>query len=81
MGRALTAIQLIASQAVLGTRRYDASPAKRGGSARSLHGPGQARAFHHNGLLRCSVNDENMMLKLMLIRWASLVLASTECSR
>src|SRR5207249_10817329 len=35
----------------------------------------------HNGLLRFSVNDENMMLKLMLIRSSSLALASTECCR
>jgi len=30
-------------------------------------------------LLRCSVNDENMMLKLTLILSSSLALASTEC--
>jgi hypothetical protein len=35
----------------------------------------------HSGLLRCSVKDENMMLKLMLILSSSLALASTECCR
>jgi hypothetical protein len=39
------------------------------------------RAAHHSGLLRFSVNEENMMLKLMLILSSWLVLASTECCR
>lgn len=34
---------------------------------------------YHSGLLRFSVNEENMMLKLMLILSSSLVFASTEC--
>jgi hypothetical protein len=38
-------------------------------------------AAHHSGLLSFSVNEENMMLKLMLILSASLALASTECCR
>ena len=38
-----------------------------------------AAAGCHSGLLRCSVNDENMMLKLMLILCSSLALGSTEC--
>lgn len=40
-----------------------------------------AAAGCHSGLLRCSVNEENMMLKLMLILSSSLALASTECCR
>jgi len=40
-----------------------------------------AAAGCHSGLLRCSVKDENMMLKLMLILSLSLALASTECCR
>lgn len=36
---------------------------------------------HQSGLLRFSVNEENMMLKLMLILSCSLALASTECCR
>jgi hypothetical protein len=40
-----------------------------------------SRAAHHSGLLRFSVNEENMMLKLMLILSSSLALASTECCR
>lgn len=36
---------------------------------------------YHSGLLSFSVNEENMMLKLMLILSSSLMLASTECSR
>ena len=40
-----------------------------------------AAAGCHSGLLRCSVNDENMMLKLMLILSFLLALASTECCR
>src|SRR6266404_1781235 len=40
-----------------------------------------AAAGCHSGLLRCSVNDENMMLKLTLILSSSLALASTECCR
>jgi hypothetical protein len=35
----------------------------------------------HSGLLRFSVNELNMMLKLMLILSFSLALASTECCR
>lgn len=34
---------------------------------------------YQSGLLRFSVNDANMTLKLMLIRSSSLVFASTEC--
>jgi hypothetical protein len=45
-----------------------------------LFGRGRCAA-HHSGLLRFSVNEENMMLKLMLILSASLALASTECCR
>ena len=41
---------------------------------------GTAR-FYHNGLLRFSVKEVNMMLKLMLILSCSLTLVSTECSR
>ena|ERR1700693_599846 len=44
----------------------------------SLMGAGAAC---QSGLLRFSVNEENMMLKLMLIRSLSLALASTECCR
>jgi len=40
-----------------------------------------AVAVHHSGLLRFSVNEENMMLKLILILSSSLALASTECCR
>ena len=36
---------------------------------------------YHNGLLRVSVNEENMTLKLTLIRSFSLMFISTECSR
>ena len=38
-------------------------------------------AAHHSGLLRFFVNEENMMLKLILILSSSLALASTECCR
>jgi len=40
-----------------------------------------AAAAHHSGLLRFSVKEENMMLKLMLILSSSLALASTECCK
>jgi hypothetical protein len=40
-----------------------------------------AAAARHSGLARFSVNEENMMLKLILILSSSLVLASTECCR
>jgi hypothetical protein len=40
-----------------------------------------AAAAHHSGLLRFSVNEENMMLKLILILSSSFALASTECCR
>jgi len=36
---------------------------------------------YHNGLLRVSVNEESMTLKLTLIRSFSLTFISTECSR
>ena len=36
---------------------------------------------YQSGLLRFSVNPENMMLKLMLILASSPALASTECCR
>ena len=58
-----------------------------GRSARATHAEGgiDSHAAHHRGLLRFSVNDENMMLKLMLILSSSLVLVlalgSTECCR
>ena len=42
---------------------------------------GRGGAGHQRGLLRVSVNDENIRLKLRLMRSASLVLASTECGR
>ena len=38
-------------------------------------------APHHSGLLRRSVKEENITLKLTLTLSSSLVLASTECSR
>lgn len=49
----------------------------------ALHSNMKSRAFraHHNGLLRFSVNEENMILKLMLILSSSLLLVSTECCR
>ena len=37
------------------------------------------RCRHQSGLLRFSVNEANMTLKLILIRSFSLVFASTEC--
>ncbi len=42
---------------------------------------GHTDSFHHGGLLRFSVNEENMTLKLMLILSSSLLLGSTECWR
>ncbi len=51
-----------------------------GGEHEKLQGLPDAAA-HHSGLLKFSVNEENMMLKLMLILSASLWLASTECWR
>ena len=38
-------------------------------------------AAHHSGLLRFFVNEENMMLKLILILSSSLAFGSTECCR
>jgi hypothetical protein len=38
-------------------------------------------AAYQSGLLRFSVKDENMMLKLTLMRSLPLSFASTECSR
>lgn len=43
--------------------------------------PGSSVRDHQSGLLMFAVNEENMMLKLMLIRSSSLVFASTECWR
>jgi|GraSoiStandDraft_60_1057301.scaffolds.fasta_scaffold69828_2 hypothetical protein len=37
--------------------------------------------LHHSGLLSFSANEENMMLKLMLILSSALMLVSTECSK
>ena len=53
---------------------------RRSGEHEKLPGLPDAAA-HHSGLLKFSVNEENMMLKLMLILSASLWLASTECWR
>lgn len=39
----------------------------------------QGRLLYHRGLLRFSVNEENMMLKLMLTLSCSLMFTSTEC--
>ena len=36
---------------------------------------------YQSGLLSCSVNDENIALKLTLMRSSLVVVASTECSR
>ena len=73
--------------AVIADRAASAIPANVGdGPARSInaaHAPARvgAAAAHHSGLLRFSVNEENMMLKLILILSSSLALASTECCR
>lgn len=42
---------------------------------------GVASGSYHNGLLRFSVNDENIMLKLMLILSSPLLFGSTECCK
>jgi transposase-like protein len=41
----------------------------------------EAARLHHSGLLSFSANEENMMLKLMLILSSALMLVSTECSK
>ena len=43
-----------------------------------LHGSGR---HYQSGLLNCSVNEVNMILKLMLILSPPLTLVSTECSK
>ena len=64
-----------ANYEALGVNFFDGSPA--------LHCSIKSGAFrvHQNGLLRFSVNEENMILKLMLILSSSLILVSTECCR
>lgn len=47
----------------------------------ATHSPLLPKPAHHSGRLRCSVNDENMMLKLMLSLSFSLMFLSTECCR
>ena len=52
------------------------------GSIVTARAPARVRAAaHHSGLLRFCVNEENIMLKLILILSLSLLLASTECCR
>jgi len=50
-------------------------------SSAMLGGTHKGTHAYHNGLLRVSVNDESMTLKLTLIRSFSLTFISTECSR